>query len=49
MQRKWVQLVPDNKELVNRLADNLEDTEREQLKKYQVQPDLEQHDKKVID
>lgn len=49
MQRKWVQLVPDNKDQVQRLVDNLEDTEKEQLKKYQEVPDLEQHDKKVID
>jgi hypothetical protein len=34
MQRKWVQLVPDNKELINRLAEKLEDTEKDQLLKY---------------
>lgn len=35
--------------MINRLAENLEDTERDQLRKYRELPDLEAHDKKVID
>lgn len=49
MQRKWVQLDPNDKNSVIRLVENLDDTEREQLRKYVELPDLEQHDKKVVD
>lgn len=34
MQRKWVVLDPKNKNIVTRVAENLEDSEREQLRKY---------------
>ena len=49
MQRKWVQLDPKDKNSVVRTAENLEDTERDQLRKYVEAPDLEVHDKKVVD
>ena len=49
MQRKWVQLVPDNKEQVNRLAEKLEDSEKELLLKYKENADVDAHDKKVLD
>lgn len=49
MQRKWIQLDPQNKNIVIRIAEGLEDSEREQLKKYRDIPDLEQHDKKEVD
>ena len=32
-----------------RIAEILDDSEREQLRKYVEKPDLEQHDKKVVD
>lgn len=49
MQRKWVQLVPENKELINRLAEKLEDSEKELLLKYRENADVDAHDKKVLD
>lgn len=41
--------MPENKDQVKRLVDKLEDTERDQLNKYKENPDLEAHDKKVLD
>jgi len=49
MKRKWVQLDPADKNSVVRIAEALEDTERDQLRKYVDNNDLEQHDKKVVD
>ena len=49
MQRKWIQLDPSNKNIVIRIAEALEDSEKEQLRKYRENPDLEKHDKKDVD
>jgi hypothetical protein len=49
MSKKWVRVVPDNKEAVERIAEKLEDSEKEQLQKFLDNPDLEVHDKKIID
>lgn len=49
MQRKWVQLDADNKENVKRIAEHIEDSEKDQLLKFVEIPDLESHDKKIID
>ncbi len=49
MQKKWISLAPESKENVVRIAENLEDSERDQLKKFTENNDLEAFDKKVID
>jgi phenylalanyl-tRNA synthetase alpha chain len=38
-----------NKNIVIRIADNLEDSERDQLRKYKENTDFEAHDKKVLE
>ena len=49
MQRKWIAIEGDKKDIVRRIADKLDDQEKEQLEKYQQNTDYEQHDKKVIE
>lgn len=49
MQRKWIALEGDKKDIVRRIAEHLEDQEKEQLEKYQQNPDADAHDKKVLD
>lgn len=49
MSKKWIKISPENKEVVERIAEKLEDNEKDQLKKYAENPDVEVHDKKVID
>lgn len=49
MQRKWVQLDPADKKNVIRIADGIEDTERDTLRKFTEENDLEKYDKKVVD
>jgi phenylalanyl-tRNA synthetase alpha chain len=49
MQRKWIKLDGDNKNRVVRIAEKLEDQEKDLLTKYRENPDLEAHDKKVVE
>lgn len=49
MQRKWIKLDGDNKNGVVRIAEKLEDQEKDLLTKYRENPDLEAHDKKVVE
>ena len=49
MQRKWIQLDGGNKNAVVRIAENLDDQDKELLSKYAENPDLEAHDKKVVE
>jgi phenylalanyl-tRNA synthetase alpha chain len=48
MKNKWVRLEAD-KVSVTRIAENLQDDEKVQLSAYVSNPDLEAHDKKVVD
>jgi phenylalanyl-tRNA synthetase alpha chain len=49
MQRKWISLEGDKKDIVRRIAQELEDQEKDQLSKYKENPDYEAHDKKVAE
>ena len=49
MQRKWVQLDTFDKKNVVRIAEAIDDTERDTLKKFTEEGDIERHDKKVVD
>lgn len=48
MKNKWIKLLPD-KVTVERLTESLKDDDRDQLTKYKDQPELEAHDKKILD
>lgn len=49
MSKKWIKLAGDSKDAVERIAEKLEDSEKDQLQKYIDNNDVEVHDKKVID
>lgn len=48
MKNKWIRLESD-KVSVTRIAENLADSERDQLAAFVAQPDYESHDKKLVD
>ena len=48
MKNKWVKIAED-KNFVVRIAEKIVDDEKEQLSAFVVQPDLEAHDKKVVE
>lgn len=49
MQRKWIQLDGANKNVVVRIAEALEDQDKDLLTKYNENTDLEAHDKKIVE
>ena len=48
MKNKWVKIAED-KNFVVRIAEKLVDDEKEQLSAFVAKPDLESHDKKVVE
>lgn len=48
MKNKWVKIA-DDKNFVIRIAENVVDDEKEQLSAFVAKPDLEDHDKKVVE
>lgn len=49
MQKKWIQLDGANKNVVVRIAEVLEDQDKDLLSKYSENNDLEAHDKKIVE
>lgn len=49
MKNKWVKLAGEKKEKVVRTAEELKDTDQEQLKAYADAPSLDAHEKKTVD
>ena len=49
MKNKWVKLAGDKKEKVIRLAEELVDTDKEQLSVFLAAPSADDHDKKLVD
>ena len=49
MQKKWIKLSEESKEHVVRIAEVIEDSEKEQLVKFQTNPKVDAHDKKLVD
>lgn len=49
MKNKWVKLVPDNKDQVERIASDLKDDDKEQLSAFLTEKSLDKHDKKIVD
>ena len=49
MKNKWVKLAGDKKEKVIRIAEELKDAEQDQLNAFVASPEVEGHDKKLLD
>ena len=49
MKNKWVKIAGEKKELVVRIAEELKDEDKEQLNVFVASPEVENHDKKLID
>lgn len=49
MKNKWIALAGGSKDVVERIAEKLDDQDRELLQKYKDNTDLEAHDKKIVD
>ena len=49
MKNKWVKLAGDKKEKVVRTAEELKDAEQDQLNAFVASPEVERHDKKMLD
>lgn len=49
MKNKWIALAGGSKDVVERIAEKLDDQDRDLLQKYNDNADLEAHDKKVVD
>ena len=49
MQKKWIKLSEESKEHVVRIAEKIEDSEKDQLIKFQENQQVDAHDKKLLD
>ena len=49
MKNKWVKLAGDKKEKVIRIAEELKDADKDQLNAFVASPEVEGHDKKLLD
>lgn len=49
MKNKWVKIAGDKKEKVIRIAEELKDADKEQLNIFLANPEVEGHDKKLLD